>query len=369
MIYLICFFVSVFFAYLASRAGNKATFITFSIVSIAVTVTLAGLRDYSIGVDTMNYLQMDLYWEGAVTARSLGEYLRNYFAGGGKEPLFALFMGVIAQTTGSYRAFLFLSQVFLIGCVYTGAYRLKEHADPVLTLLLFYLLYYNYTFNAIRQYMSLAVLFAATRDMEERRTLRYLIYVVIAALIHNTSILGAALPILFMMTNDTRRLKKVSLTRRLILCGLMVGAVYSFDPIARMLIRFGVLSSKYLVYLNSQSNASFLASRLFLLLEMCVLVVFIRPFRKNNKSADYYFFCSIAFLLLFQLSTAIRTGARIARFFSLPNITTLGMLGRCVKGNKRIVVTAGIVFVVLVYWLYTYAITNYSHTYPYRLGI
>lgn len=381
MAYITCFIVSTFIAYLAKQSRNKYSFIVCSIISLLITIVLATLRDYSIGVDTYSYLRLNYYWQGASSFNSLHEYLKYYLEAGNSEPLFALFMGVIAQLTDEYRVFLFMAQAVTMVGVYIGAYRMKEHSDPVLTLLLFYLLYYNYTLNATRQYMALAILFAAVHDIEEGKYKRYIIFVLIAALIHNTSILGLPLLVLYHMIYGKEKKeqrdiddlvekpKKVSVIRRVVIGGLIIGVFYYFKPISHALINYGILNSKYLIYLNSESNASFLASRMFLLVEIICLVLTLKTFRKNNVHPDFFVFCSIAFLLLFQLSTAIRTGARIARFFSVINISTIGMMVHCQRGQKKILFGILVIMIAFAFWFYTYAYTNYSHTFPYMLGV
>ena len=379
MAYLTCFLISLLFAYLAKKASDKISFLLFSAISLIIPIMLATLRDYSVGVDTLNYLTADMYWQGASSASSLTEYMKYYLQNGGRsEPLFALFIGIIAQTTGEYRVFLFLAQAVIMIGIYVGAYRMKEHSDPVLTLLLFYLLYFNYSLNATRQYMALAILFAAMHDIEEGKYKRYLIFVIVAMLIHNTSILGIPLLILYYLfygrskiqqENISAQQKSVSLGKRVVIAGLLIGAYFFFDEIARVLINIGLLNKSYLIYLNLKSNASFLASRMFLLAEIIGLVLIMKSFRNNNIHPDFFLFCTFAFFLLFQLAPVMRTGARVARFFSVINICTIGMAVHGQRGQRKIMVGILVISVALLFWIYTYAYTNYSHTMPYRLGI
>lgn len=378
MTYLICFILSLCFAYLAKLSASKMTFLIFSTISLTIMITLAALRDYSIGVDTLSYLRLNIYWQGATTSGSLIDYLKYYLINGSKEPLFALMLGVIAKVTGEYRVFLFLAQTVIMVGVYIGAYRMKEHANPLLTLLLFYLLYYNYTLNATRQYMALAILFAVVRDIEEGKYKRYIVFTIIATLIHNTSILGFALLLLYYLIYGRKELpkeetfvqrKKVSILRRIIIFGLLIGVFYFYDPISHTLINYGILNSKYLIYLDLKSNATFFASRMFLMVEIIGLGFFFKPFRNNNIHPDFFIFCSISFLLLFQLSTVIRAGARIARFFSLLNICTIGMIVNSQRGIKKQIICILTISIALLYWIYTYAYINYSYTFPYIIGI
>ena len=75
MIYLVCFGISTLFAFFANRTKSRAAFLFLSVLSISVTVALAGLRDYSIGIDTANYMSLPRFWAGAVKRSTLGAYM------------------------------------------------------------------------------------------------------------------------------------------------------------------------------------------------------------------------------------------------------------------------------------------------------
>lgn len=368
MIYLLCFGVSILFATQANRARNRQTFLFFSVLSIAVTVALAGLRDYSIGIDTKNYLR--IYWQPAVSFSSIGEYFKYYFVRGYSEPLFALLVSVIAQLFGEYRVFLFAVHTIIIGCVYVGAFRMKAHANPVFTLLVFYLLYYSQSLNISRQYMAMAIIFAAAADIEKGKYLRYLFFVVIAALLHNTGIFGVMPMVIYRVIYTQREQKNVSLARRFVICTLLVGGVYLFVPMAQLLIRNGLLSRRYLFYMNEEGTSNYLLTLLFLLVEAVGLVLFWKSFKKNNLHADFYIFCSLAFFLLTVMASSLQYGKRIASYFSILNIISLGMLVECQKKKRnREILGAVIILVVFIYWLYVFVYRNASQTMPYILGV
>ena len=119
MIYLVCFAASVFLAYLASKTDDRKHFWIYSVASVSIMVLLAGLRDFSIGIDVMGYYTKTRYWNGAIQAESLASYMQNYLRSEFSEPLFALLVGCIAKSTGNYHVFLFTVHTIIISCVYT----------------------------------------------------------------------------------------------------------------------------------------------------------------------------------------------------------------------------------------------------------
>ena len=81
LIYLFAFSLSFIFAHLARKSGRSRgniAFWVFSGLSIFCLVLIAGLRDYSIGIDVKNYLEFPIYWKGACASSSLLEYLKYY---------------------------------------------------------------------------------------------------------------------------------------------------------------------------------------------------------------------------------------------------------------------------------------------------
>lgn len=368
MIYLICFCISVFFAYLARKSQRRANFILLSMLSIGVTAILAGMRDVTIGIDTQSYFENS--WSKAMSMEHLGlfEYVGEYLEGSRSrfEALFGLLLGVVVRLSGDYQVFLTVVHLIIVGCVYIGAFRMKEHAAPELTLLLFYLLYFGQSLNIFRQYIAMAILFAAVADIEKGKHLRYLFFVAVAFLFHNTGIIGLAPLLVYRVLYPKNPLKDTTMFRKVLTCTAIVGGTVLFVPLVKLLIEMGILSRKYLYYFNGEENSSYKLVLLFLAVEAVAMAFFWKSFRKNNSHPDFYIFCSISFVALIILGTSINYGKRIAAYFSFLNIVSLGMMVKSQKltENRRIV-GIGVVAVVLVYWAYVYLLRNASQTMPY----
>lgn len=372
MIYLLCYAISILLAYTAKHTKNRSDFIVISILSISVTALLAGMRDLSIGTDTINYYTHPLYWDGAVNSAGLIDYLKHFAATSRTsvpEVVFALLIGVVQKTTGNYNVFLFIVHLVIVGCVYIGAFRLKDHADPVFTLAVFYLLYFGQTLNIYRQYMALAILFAILRDLEERHDKRYLIITAIAFFIHNTAILGIVPLLLYRILYPNNTHKFVPLIKKMALFSIIVIASASLIPVLRILIDMGIIKRNFLWYLNIENRESHALVLLFLMVEAIGILLFLRRYRKLEHS-DFFIFCSISFAALTYVGSFIKYGDRLAEYFSLINIISIGMIVKCQQSREnRVIVRGAALFVVLFYWLYVYAINNSSNTMPYLWGI
>lgn len=370
MIYLICFFASAVFAYLAHKTNSRGLFVFLSVVSILITTCLAGFRGITVGIDTANYFSIARFWPGAVGSSSIIGYMQLYVRAsrGTQELLFGLLTGLVAKLTANYNVFLFICHLIIVGGVYIGASRLKEHADPAITMLLFYLLYFNHSLNVFRQYCAMAIIFAVVADLEKKKYFKYLVFVVIAFFFHNTAVIGIAPLLIHMVLYPRSSLREISLGRKAFTLVAIVGGTASILPVVRLLINAGVLSSKYLYYLDSE-DSSYTMVLLFLMVELTGIALCWKYLKKNDAHFDFFLLCSGAFLVLYILATSVKYGKRIAAYFSFLNIITLGMMIKTQPNiNNRRIARLAVFGVVLVYWVYVYMYRNASQTFPYVLG-
>ena len=404
LIYLVTFSASFFFAFLArkySRTCGKAGFWIFSAISVALLILLAGLRDYSIGIDVKNYMNFPIYWRGASHYSTLSKYLRYYLADGNKEILFALMIGLVAKITGEYRVFLFLAHTIIVTCIYIGAVRERKYIRFEFVPLFFCLLFFSHSMNIMRQYIAMSILFAFFADIEQRRYVRYSIAVLIAMLIHTSAILmilpmGYYIILYDWQPKKKRRVKNKSLskliqrlaaadktgtierltiqdasfTKKIVLCGCIFVGEMLFTTAMSILISMGYLNDKYSYYLDSREASAGIIVTGMLLIELCGVLLLWKDMRAKNPRATFWLMCTITDLAFQQLSSQMAYGKRIAGSFSLLNLLTLSlMVSASPKRDKRILVTITVIAFALLYWGYIYIYRNASQTYPYQFGI
>ena len=297
------------------------------------------------------------------TFRFLRVYLQYY--GGRMEMLYALLMSACAVLTGSYQVYLFCIHLIIITCVYIGAFRMRDHANPVLTLFLFYMLYYNQSLNISRQFVAMAILFAAAKDIEIGKHKRYLMFVLAAFLFHMSGLLGAVPLVIYHILYPKKRLQAASFQKRIFLCILLIVGTVCFIPVMKFVIRSGIIPRRYLVYFENDNESSYLSARLFILPEVLGLILFLRQIRKRSKNADFYLFDSICFVLLYQISPFIAFGKRIPAYFSFLNLITIGMMIKSVSPGNRRVITVLTVLIACFYWAFLIVFANANKTIPY----
>lgn len=368
MIYLFCFFVSTIFAVLAERSHNKAGFIFWSIISVMITTLLAGLRYISVGIDTANYYRS---WHIASTSSNLWEYMRWYFLNEKGEFLFALFYGGVAQVFKNYNYFLFFSSLITVGAVYIGAFRLHNYIYPPLVLLLFYLIYYNYTFNIMRQMMVIAIQFAFLSDLLNKKYIKFLIVIIITVEIHTTAWMALIILFSFMyLYGDKKKETLITNNLRSRAFTLIVGIltlVIVFESLTIFLINNNYIPRRFLWYFNEKETINpKLANSLFAL-ELVFLMINLPIINKKYKTSTFFIVSTISFIILYQLARSVNFGKRLSQYYCLINIATICMIAN-IQNNKnlnKIIISTGIIFTMTFYWFYFYYLKNASHTVPY----
>lgn len=381
MIYLACFAASGFFAYLAKRTQRRHWFILFSVISILIPVMLAGLRDFSIGIDVESYLHKDYYWIGARDREPL-DYFLFYANQNRRDVLFVTLLILLTRITSDFRIFLFVSHAIIMTGIYIGAFRMRKQVDPVMVLLLFFLFFFNQSLNIIRQHMAMAVIFAAFKDVLDRKYLRYCIVVAIMAMVHSAAVLAFTVPLLhcFLYGNTPDGgfqlgkftclgQKRLPMRMRKLLIAMVLAAVmFNFVPLCYFLINRGFISDKYLYYLDKERTSYAAIITILLAAEMVVIHIFRAPMREKCPNYDFLTTGTAVYLLLLQLTAFIHSSRRIAMFYCLQNLLTIAYLAEAVPAktkNQRLLVKAAILCVGLAYWTYFYVLRNASETFPY----
>lgn len=142
-----------------------------------------GLADMLGGYDRYIYSEVfQSMQENVMKGNLLSEEFITYF---GKEPIFGLINDVIAYFTPNRYIFI-LAYTLLIYMVYAfNFYRYTE--NPFFALLVFEGLMFFFTFTYLRQVLAAGVIWLAIPYVAQRNFKKYLLFIVLATLIHNSA--------------------------------------------------------------------------------------------------------------------------------------------------------------------------------------
>lgn len=197
------------------KAGNFISQIYFIIATISL-ICVSGFR-YMVGTDYSNY--KDIYYLTGLEnkVKLTGEFL-----------FYILVKGLTNITSNAQ--ILFFITALITNVLIVKA--LKKYSINLTLSMYFYIATFTYysTMNGIRQYLASAVLFYGFKHIYEGNFKRYLIYVVIAVLIHQSAFI--MLGIYFLARN------KVDSKKNLILTIGFIFAIVIYQPFVRILSFF-----------------------------------------------------------------------------------------------------------------------------------
>lgn len=366
MVYIATFLCSALFGYWATRINpktNRGLVILCSLISVLIPSILAGLRHETMGEDILYYLKPLFYT--AERARTFQDYLllRSDIEDG-----FELLVFVVAKQFGNIQWLLFFIELIMMTCIYIGAWKFRKQISLPLVLLLYFFLYYSESYNLMRQNIAMTIVFAGIWWLCEKKYIWFCLFVFLAMQIHTTAILGLVMLVIhFFLESDYLKKTEKSKTFRsyfLILCVFLL--LIFFAQLARVLVEIGFLDAKYLLYLDKDSTGDSLLNNILFIIQ----IVFVLLFSKSleDKVQNYPFFKTNLFFsfALLQLSRVIWAGHRMSFYFGIVNILFVAMLPNYSEktANKRIV-TAIMLFLYMMYWIYCYCLNNEIGTYPY----
>lgn len=160
------------FAEISTKAKEKVVRITAMLITLFIPAFLAGIR-YGIGTDYFRYkLIFDNIRYGYVTRHEIGYGLINYF------------VGLIG---GNIQTVFFIVSFLTILFVYLTLYDLKDKISLGIGMLVFMLLYYQMSFNVVRQVLAMSVSMFSIRFIYKRQLMKFLIFVLLATSFHLSS--------------------------------------------------------------------------------------------------------------------------------------------------------------------------------------
>lgn len=373
MIYLAVFSFSILSAALAQIAESRKKKYypaLFSIISVLILSILGGLRHESIGTDVLFYIKGN--FDAALWIDSFSKYFTAIYA---KEPLYLVVVYIIAKLFGNFQVLLFTFQMMTIGCVYFAAWKRRKYVSPWFVLLIYCALYYNDSYNMVRQHLAMAVVLLGSVYLIEEKYKYCLSCFFIASLFHTSAFLSFILfPVYLYLKREKSifyfKKRKPSLygkkMREFTIIVIALVGIFGIKMWCHLFIQIGILSPRYLYYFTNDNISGHYFDTLIYLFEICVLVFNTKYFKSNMN--NYRFYRTIAFLnvILLQLTLFMSYGHRLSLYFGIINLLTIAQIPQSFhKKKNQIIIYLSIIVIAIVYWIKIYYIGHVSETIPY----
>ncbi|PCS01426.1 EpsG family protein [Lactococcus fujiensis] len=317
--YIICFAFALFFSALSEkyyRLKNKFVYLFFASAAVLSMSILAGIRDLNIGGD------LSVYGIKVFTEAYSSLNISQLFT---LEPStefgYLTLNYLISRITSNMNVFLFIFGLLTYGITYIALVNFRKYSNVTLSLFTYLMLFYELTFNLLRQGFACTLVFFAISLYLKGKKKLCLMLLILSVTFHATAILGfVVLFIVVWLQKEPHHLK----TKLIIIFLFLFVMITVFSPmIIEFLINNNLIADKYTVYTMNQSGNTLGGISITNLYRLIFIVPFILMWHKieNNKVLIFLFMTAmIDFLFLFIGGTAGQVMVRLAYFFSWFNI-------------------------------------------------
>lgn len=200
---------------LSVRKSTKALNYFFAFLTILIPSSFAGLR-YGIGTDYFSY-------QNAFYKIKSNLYVESEF-------LYLFINKFIAYIGLEFQLVLFITSFITTLFIYLALRNFKAYIYISIGMFVYMLLYYQISFNAIRQIAAMAILLYSVKFIINRNFIKFTIFVIIAMGFHKTAVLFFPLYILYYIysSHKYRIIKIASFTLLIILMINFSNILYPF---------------------------------------------------------------------------------------------------------------------------------------------
>lgn len=316
----------------------------FDLLAVSVLIAFSGLR-YQVGTDYPTY-------ELVFNSMDPGDWARG-ISDSTQEIGYTLLMLVIKMFSDDSKALFWVAAVLTVLPIYHGIKRLS--ADPGFAVALFVAFEYTSSFNAMRQYISISLVFLAWTYLGKKNVVFWVLSA-IALTFHMTAIL--AIIVMVMVRNWRPSLRT---TLFFLAAALATAAMVRTTPFFASLL--DVLNPRYGKYLDSGQAG--LGSYLAILAYVALLVLVVFVDGRNvpmNRLESQLTVLLVAGVALMVVGTQALVLSRLAGYFTI--FAILLVPNRVAKMQERVVVTPLVLLGAAVY--FALGIQNYGDVIPYK---
>ena len=355
LIYSSTILITVFFAWIYQKKANTifGKIICFLFI-IIVPVLVSGFRD-NVGIDFKSYksyynILAKLYENGNVfgTNIEIGYVLLNVLA----KIIFNNPQGIFI-----------LSSLVFVSFSIGGIIKFKDKISMPIATLIFMTFFYSASFNAIRQLLAVSIIFYALSYAMERKLFKYMLFVFLAFLFHETALIGVLF--YFLDPKSEKNIKKQELVFNVCVIFFIIAL-----PILKNFIQF---ICNYFNFYSNYFDSNVGVKNVNFLLYIVPPLVLVFMYKRNLLKNDYRNLFLIRLMILqipFQyLGYFVRFVDRLSLYTSISQIVLMPILIKCTNKENSKILKFLIVSWFIFYYFVVYILLNGNNVYPYNYVI
>lgn len=367
IIYLSVFLLSIFSIMRAEKFGDK-DIRRKGLISLALILpcVLAGLRDYSVGADVLNYGN---YW--FIRATQAHSNPLDYFGAANRGSIglaYALLNYIVSLFTNNPHWFYFILAVVEIIILYCALKPYRTEVSLAFSFFLFYMVYFNDSLNALRQMPAMLLVLLSYKYVKARKIIPYAILIAIATMFHITAIMGILIyPLAVLSESKLKNIFNIAIR------GAMIASVFLFSEIFNILIKLNILNAdRYGHYLGNEDVTGGRFVRITLFLFIFIIFTIRRKSLETKYKAIQSLYIYMLFSTILSMLLLIYTSAyiiRISYYFDIFMLIYIPYILEEVEVKINTLnhypkyMLVGSIF--FVYWIIVYVVRNGAATMPY----
>ena len=341
-------------------------------LGIFLLCLIAGMRASSVGTDTATYLQPSITF--AISAHDFASFWHSSWIQWGYAVMtisqyeigYVLVIWICSKVFHTIGTVQFVVELLMIAPLY---YVLRKNRDCSvwLGMLTWELLFYNSSFNMIRQTMacSFLVLSYYFWGIDKRKSV---IWLVVATLFHKSGLLGIGIFIIYYFINSYKggyiSAKRHKFARLIIVICAGIGILVFSEGIALFLRVIGL--GGYIPYISFRSSTILWNQILYKLPGLLILLFNYRNVEKCTTDSMFYIAMVMYSIIMSQFYGAAGAGiygGRISLFFAEFNVIIYPTMVK--RGKYREILTLLLILYLIIYWYVYYVISGIDSTIPY----
>lgn len=347
--YVVIIGITTLLIFLSEKIEQKSARRIVSFLAILFPAIMAGIR-YGIGTDYLNVYEPFFL----KVANSEEFFIESRFEFGYE--LINVFVAKILNL--GFPVVMFICSFITIFFVYMGIKQYKDKINVVVAMTVFMLLYYQMSFNIVRQLMSVSIIFYALSQLNKSK-IKYILLVLFATLFQKTSIIMLIVPIIAPIYTNPKY-KKVGIAALITL----IIVILNYKLIYSWLINVEFLRYYVASYLRT-TEANFGIGIIVRSIPFIIPAFFLNKENKENKDFLLMFYVFIIGCILRILAYVTTTYAeRIALYFTITQVFLVGYYVKNIVKYKKIISISLIAYTVFL-WYYDFFIQNMNQTVPY----
>ena len=339
--------------------------------ALAMPIMMAALRAETVGTDMRVYVIP--FYEKAVVSNTFEELYSVFNFQLLSDPGYFMLTWLCSRISEDYHVGLFFYELIII-CFFYGALIRYKRAIGIkisipFAMLWFYLLCFNQSLNIVRQMIAVSIIFFATSFLFERKYRQYVIWSVLAVLMHSSAVISLAIGAMFIFLNSDKIMTdKKALRKGIVFIIALCIIIFFSDSGIRYLVNHRILRANYLNYLSGgeyQTTRVAISTLIAPSLYFFFALLNYNSMKNKNRNSLFLLMCVFMYFMA-SFGSGISTYLSRFSFYFVPFvILTLGEEVESIpvkyKGQWKLFFTS----LLGIFWVFEILIRNYGETIPY----